>query len=381
MPKFTRYILIFVVLIGLFSNLLTNNRPLWCQVNGENWWPAFSLDREPELMVYESENSWVTIPSQQRLMPPNPYSADLYSSDRKLPPFSGGLSGWHWLGTDENGRDVLAGIISGTRTAMITGLLAMLVSLFFGGALGSIAGYWGDSGFKSRLGALITLFLGLLVAVFYIFLSANSVFEEQGLSFFQAFLLLLGVLFASVVLGQLLSRIPFLDKKITLPLDLIVMRLAEIFEATPVLVLLLVLGSMLPHRTLNNMVALIGFLSWPGTARLLRSELLRIRQMEYIRSARYLGIPEWQILWRHTLPNAIRPVTVAFAAGAASAVLLEAGLSFLGMSSSDITIVTWGKMLQTARENIQLWWVWVPPGIMICLIVIALFEWGEKINK
>lgn len=381
MPKFTRYILAFVVLIGLLGNLITNNRPLWCQVNGENWWPAFSSDREPELMPYESENSWTTIPGHQRLMPPNPYSAAIHSTDRKLKPFSGGTTGWHWLGTDENGRDVLAGLISGTRTAMITVFLAMLVALLFGGSLGSIAGYWGDTGFQSRIGGVLSVLLGLLVAIFYIFLSANSVFEEHGLSLFQALLLFLGILFTSVLLGQLISKIPFLDKKITLPLDLIVMRLAEIFEATPVLVLLLVLGSMLPHRTLNNMVALIGFLSWPGTARLLRSELLRIRQLEYIRSARYLGIPEWQILWRHTLPNAIRPVTVAFAAGAASAVLLEAGLSFLGMSSNDITIVTWGKMLQTARENIQLWWVWGPPGVIISLIVVALFEWGEKINK
>lgn len=332
-------------------------------------------------MLYESENSWSSIPDHQRVMPPNPYSSSIYSADRKLPPLSGGSSGWHWLGTDENGRDVLAGIISGTRTATVTGFLAMLVALLFGGTLGSMAGYWGDAGLQTRLGGVIAVVVGLWVAVFYVFISANSIFLEEGLPLWQAVLLFMGMLLVSVPAGRLISLFPLLSKKVTIPVDLIVMRLAEIFEATPMLVLLLVLGSMLPHRTLNNMVALIGFLSWPGTARLLRSELLRIRQMEYIRSARYLGIPEWQILWRHTLPNAIRPVSVAFAAGAANAVLLEAGLSFLGMSSNDITIVTWGKMLQTARENIQLWWVWLPPGIMISLITVALFEWGEQINK
>jgi peptide/nickel transport system permease protein len=112
----------------------------------------------------------------------------------------------------------------------------------------------------------------------------------------------------------------------------------------------------------------------------LRAELLKIRKADYIQAVRDFGFPVWQILWRHALPNAVRPVAVAFALGASGAVLLEAALSFLNIGTRQVDQITWGAMLHTARDHIQLYWVWLPPGLMVSLLVGALFEWSERLR-
>lgn len=390
MPKITLFTSILILFLALFSDIVANMRPLWCQINGENYFPAFRsitnrgrIDYgDPNLKPYEENQSWASIPESNRAMPLIKYSCNIKTADKTFRPLAAGTSGGrHWLGTDKEGRDIFAALIGGARTAVLTGALAICISLLIGGILGGIAGYFGDNSVRVSLVVLPAVFLASLPAFYLTLLSRNSIFNTNGISAFSAIAIWFFLGAAGFGAGHLLSKIPMLSKKITLPLDLIILRFSEIFSAVPGIIILLAATVMLKDRSLTNIIILIGVLSWPGSARILRSELLKIRQLEYITAARGLDIPEWRILVRHALPNAIRPLLTVFALGASSAVLLETSLGFLGIASYDINQITWGQLLQTARKDVTLWWIWFPPGVIICLLVAAMFEWSEYLNR
>ncbi len=390
MPKFTLVVFILLVFFAFFSDIIANVRPLWCTLGDNTYFPAFRsitnrgrIDYgDANLKPFEENKNWEQIPAGQKIMPLINYAGNIKTPDKSVRPLTKGISGsTHWLGTDTEGRDVLAAVLSGARTALLTGAVAMFISLFIGGLLGGAAGYFGDNHAKSAVGMLVMLAAGGCIAVYLILLSRKSIFVDHGLRFSEGLAWFAGIMGVSFVLGKVFSLLPFFKRKITLPLDLLISRLSEIFSAVPVIIVLLTVSALLTDRSLMNMIILIGFLSWPGPARFLRAELLKIRQLEYITAARGLGIPEWQILWKHALPNAVRPVMVAFALGTSGAVLLEAGVAFLNIGTYDVHQITWGQLLQTARSNIEMWWVWMPPALVICLLVAAMFEWSERLNR
>jgi peptide/nickel transport system permease protein len=183
---------------------------------------------------------------------------------------------------------------------------------------------------------------------------------------------------SAYILEKIAQKLNIGSTTTTIPVDNIIMRMAEIFESIPLLVLLLISASFIKDRTLTKIIILIGVFIWTGTARFLRSELLKVRKMDYIAAAQRLGIPAWRILLKHAMPNAIRPVLLMLTLSASGAIMIESALSFLNLGSNDITIITWGKMLQTARNNIELWWVWLPPGVLIASVSYALFVWNDK---
>jgi peptide/nickel transport system permease protein len=94
-----------------------------------------------------------------------------------------------------------------------------------------------------------------------------------------------------------------------------------------------------------------------------------------------MGLSEWRILLRHALPNALRPAYTIFAFGVAGAILLEASLSFLGYGDHNLVGASWGSLLQNARSSPQLWWISLPPGMAICLTILALHAIGEALSE
>ena len=123
---------------------------------------------------------------------------------------------------------------------------------------------------------------------------------------------------------------------------------------------------------------LIGLLAWPSIARFIRAELLRIRQLEYIEAARAIGLSEWRILARHAIPNALPPVLITIAFGTASAILLEATLSFLGIGV-DINAITWGSMLRVSK--VTAWWMFIFPGLAIFATVTLFNLLGDQLSR
>lgn len=160
--------------------------------------------------------------------------------------------------------------------------------------------------------------------------------------------------------------------------DMLGMRLVEIFEAIPVLFLLLTFVAFF-GRNLYVMMIIIGITSWTGYARYVRAEFLKLRQQEFVQSAIACGLPLYSILFRHILPNGMAPVLVAASFGVASAILAEATLSFLGLGLVDDP--SWGQMLNQAVQAATFnWWMAAFPGGAIFLTVFAYNLIGESMR-
>lgn len=161
-------------------------------------------------------------------------------------------------------------------------------------------------------------------------------------------------------------------------IDMLGMRLVEIFEAIPTLFLLLTFVAFF-GSSLYLMMVIIGITTWPGYARYVRAEFLKLRKMDYVQSAVACGLPLRSILFRHMLPNGIAPVLVAASFGVASAILFEATLSFLGLGLVDNP--SWGQMLNQAVQSASFyWWMAFFPGGAIFLTVFAYNLMGEALR-
>ena len=126
----------------------------------------------------------------------------------------------------------------------------------------------------------------------------------------------------------------------------------------------------------------IGVIGWTGVARLVRGQILSVREMDFVLAARASGIPQPRILTRHIMPSIVAPITVAGSFGIAGAILTEAGLSFLGLGVQ-IPTPSWGNMLNEAQsiEIIESFlWLWLPPGVLISLTVLAINFIGDGLR-
>jgi len=163
--------------------------------------------------------------------------------------------------------------------------------------------------------------------------------------------------------------------------DSVISRIIDVILSFPRLMLILVLVSVLGPG-LRNIMLILGVLGWPGVARIVRGEILRLRVQEYVLAARAIGVSNRRILIRHILPNAMGPVLVAATFGMAVAILQEAGLSFLGLGVQP-PASSWGQMLNQARSLTVLEskpWLWVPPGMSILLSVLSINFMGDGLR-
>ncbi|HNI44874.1 MAG TPA: ABC transporter permease, partial [Chitinophagales bacterium] len=241
---------------------------------------------------------------------------------------------------------------------------------------------WGDHQLRISRSQIIFSLLGLVIGFFYSFIAGTSSGETAMSSllfmlFKTAGMLLLGVLLGNVV-GLLFNKLPWLGKKIAIPADLLVMRLIEIINSIPPLLLILCIVAVTRPSVVNVMV-IIGLISWTSIARFVRAELLKVRNLEYIEAAQAMGFSDLRIVLRHALPNALTPVLIAIAFGVASAILTESFLSFLSVGVAADT-VTWGSLLNMARSNFGAWWLALFPGLAIFLTVTIFNLIGEGLT-
>jgi peptide/nickel transport system permease protein len=270
---------------------------------------AFTVS-PPELVIYEQHREAEAAGQYDWVMwAPVPYSPKDYLRDFGDTGLEAPLSEEirrHWLGTEENGADVLSRMIHASRIALGIGFIATGIALGIGIIVGGLMGY-----------------------------------------------------FSGIV-------------------DIIGMRIVEIFEAIPTLFLLLTFVAFF-GRSLYMMMIIIGITSWSGYARYVRAEFLKLREQDYVQAAVACGLPLRSVLFRHMLPNGIAPILVAASFGVASAILAEATLSFLGLGLVDDP--SWGQMLNQAVQSSSFnWWMAAFPGGAIFLTVFAYNLVGESLR-
>ena len=161
--------------------------------------------------------------------------------------------------------------------------------------------------------------------------------------------------------------------------DNLLMRLTDVVYSIPTLPLLIVLSSYTQAAAMS-MALIIGLLSWMATARVVRGDVLSIKEMAYVEAARSLGVANPRIIMRHIMPNAIGPIVVGATLAVGNAIILESSLSFLGLGVQP-PIPTWGNMLMDAQATMATKpWLTIFPGLAILLIVLSVNFIGDGLQ-
>lgn len=161
-------------------------------------------------------------------------------------------------------------------------------------------------------------------------------------------------------------------------IDDVLVRVTEVFQTIPSFLLVIVLV-VIGQPSVPVIVLAIGLASWPVIARLVRAEFRSLREAEFVTAARSQGFSNLRIIFQEMLPNALPPVIVTTSVIVASAILIESGLSFLGMG--DPNVVSWGSMIGEGREQLRTaWFLTALPGVFIILTVMALNLVGDGLN-
>lgn len=161
-------------------------------------------------------------------------------------------------------------------------------------------------------------------------------------------------------------------------IDDLLMRTCEVFLVLPTFLLALIIVAVF-GTSINNIIFAIAIVSWPRTARLLRAEYLTIKEREFVEAATVLGSRPMDLMFSEILPNAIFPVIVNASLEVATAILTEAGLSFLG--AGDPSVPSWGLMLNNAQNYLRVaWWMAAFPGIMLFATCLSLNLVGDGLN-
>jgi len=227
----------------------------------------------------------------------------------------------HTFGTDQIGRDILARLVYGGQISLLIGITAMLLSLLVGTLIGALAGYYG--------GLLDSILMRLTEAV------------------------------------------------LTIPRLFLLLTMSKFFGGR---VPPLVIGGREFSGSVIVIIVILGITSWPGLARIVRAQILSLRQMEYVLAAESLGVRRGRILFRHILPNATATIIVSATLGIASAIQSEAYISFLGLGVDSKT-PTWGNMLQLAPRYLgSAPWMWLFPGALLLLTVLGVNFVGDGLR-
>jgi peptide/nickel transport system permease protein len=396
------YLLVVLVLIARFASVIANNQPLYAVYKGEVMYPAFS-DEKTSIEITDPETGeieklqfditdWRQLDLESVIYAPIPFSpgkSDKYNrntapnskqfyqnKDGKLLEVSSRFR--HHLGTDLIGADLTSGLIHGTRIALKVGLVSMGIASFIGIILGSFAGFFGDRDLKMRRIKYYMTLIGIFFGLFYAFGQRKYIisdgFMENSTEGVIQFSISILIIFTSTFLFRLFSRIisnNWLNTEISVPIDSFISRGIEILNSIPRLILIITITAIV-DRSLTVIMIIIGVTGWTGIARFTRAEFLRIKSLEFVQASKSLGFSSVRTIFKHALPNALAPVFVSIAFGIASAILIESGLSFLGIGVPD-DVVTWGSLLSGGRQDSASWWLIIFPGIAI-FITITIYN-------
>jgi peptide/nickel transport system permease protein len=280
----------------------------------------------------------------------------------------------YFMGTDDLGRDVFARMLQGAWVSLTVGFVAVGISVLIGIFMGGMAGYFGQHHIKT----VHILFFLCLIGGTGLMIANFTVIGTVMLLLCPAYI------FYSLLTrhGSTEKETPALTAMLhsnAVSVDTLIMRIVDIMLCFPSFFLILTVVALLPASIYNIMIV-IGLTSWMGTTRFVRAEFLSLREQDFVAAAKALGIGNFRIIFRHIMPNAVAPVLVSATIGIASAILTEAGLSFLGFGVPP-PHATWGNILSDGKNFIfDAPWLTFIPGIAILIVVLSFNLFGEGLR-
>lgn len=303
-----------LVVLSLFAELLSNDRPLVVRYEGTTYFPI--VQDLPETVFggdFETPTDYLDPFIRQQLTQgrnwalyaPNPYGPKTLNYFAKEPNPSR-PSGDNWLGTDDRGRDLLAQLIYGFRVSALFGLALTAVGTLLGILTGAIQGFYGGR------------------------------------------------------------------------TDLAFQRFIEIWSSMPELYLLIIFSAIL-SPSLGLLLVLLSLFGWMGLSDYVRAEFLRNRQLDYVRAARAMGLSDWQIIWRHVLPNSLTPVVTFLPFRMSASILALTSLDFLGLGVPPGT-PSLGELLSQGKNNIDAWWISLSTFAVLVVTLLLLTFMGDALR-
>lgn len=311
------------------------------------WQPDFSRARAGHSLAWGWLGLVVALAVLAPLLPLPYPPAQPDLAHLAAPPFAAGTT--HWLGTDPLGRDVLAELVFGARTAVFLSLVAAVLAAALGALLGSAAGFWRNGGLRLPLPAVLGLLGGAWWALAFPWSGAGLAVAGAGLM--------------ATALAR--GRFPHLP----VPLDAAVLGTTAMLGTVPRLVLVVALAGTVALSP-AGLLSILVLTAWAGPARLVRAEMLRVKIQPFVTAAWALGLPAGRV-WRQALPHACRPLRTALPLSLAGLLALESTLSFLGVGLPP-EVPSWGNLLGTARLEPGAWWLVAGPGGALLLSILAL---------
>jgi peptide/nickel transport system permease protein len=282
--------------------------------------------------------------------------------------------GVYLMGTDDLGRDVFSRMLQGAWVSLTVGFVAVGISVLIGIFMGGIAGYFGQHHIRV---------VHILLSLALIFGTGLVIAKFTFIGLLILLLCLAYIFYFRLILHGSEEKETSALKMIlygnAFSVDTLIMRIVDIMLCFPSFFLILTVVALLPASIYNIMIV-IGLTSWMGTTRFVRAEFLSLREQDFVAAAKALGINNFRIIFRHIMPNAIAPVLVSATIGIASAILTEAGLSFLGFGVPP-PHATWGNILSNGKNFIfDAPWLTFIPGIAILIVVLSFNLFGEGLR-
>ncbi len=264
----------------------------------------------------------------------------------------------HWLGTDPQGLDVLAGLLYGARQVVLLSLPAAVLATVLGALAGGAAGFWGNRELRLPVGGWLLALGGSWWAL--------ALPGQRGVV-----PVLLALALASWIVALRPAPPHWLGRAAwPLPLDSLLRAGLTLLSAVPRLLLVIGLAAG-PPLTTGQLLSLLVAVSWPEPARLVRLQMLRVRELPFVEAAQAGGLPSWRVWLRHALPHACRPLRTTAPLSLAALVRLETTLAFLGVGRPP-DVPSWGRLLGTLRQAPGAWWLVAGPGMALLLTLLAL---------
>jgi peptide/nickel transport system permease protein len=277
----------------------------------------------------------------------------------------------HFLGTDLRGSDVLSGLLNALRVTFFIGIVSTLLAMFLAFIAGVVSAWYAADGLKvSRLSLLV---IGFIAVVLVIMLRNYAFAPELTGAYWKMIAILLAIYF-------ILRRCPiaFLARGVVLPIDAMMTRVSEVFSTFPRFILVIVFGAFL-RPSLLQVIILLAVTGWPDLARVLRAEILRLKEQNFMDAGRISGADSFRLLVKHLLPNAWPVLSVTILYSLAMNILMEAGLGFLGMGIPD-NYLSLGGMMAQGKDHLEAWWIILFPGLLLSFTLFCLYRYAESLR-